>query len=230
MGPMSRDEKIMLGVMGAAVCLWVAGDALGVSAVVTAMMGLCTLLLTGVLKWRECLAYSAAWDTLFWFAGAWRFEGPQRASWSPCLPGRPAAQRSPACFNQPADRLTASSSSSNTPHPSHPSHPLPACRAVLVGMSGQLNSLGVINHFADGVGARLVAANLGWPAVFGLLNVAYFGLHYLFASQVSSDGVGGGGLVVVVVGVGGGSAASIICLGGGPGRAYWWPWLSTGAA
>lgn len=119
MGPMSRDEKIMLGTMGAAVCLWVAGDALGISAgalrvggvcvwvggpgrgragqggllgllqraaaaqhapahgrprphrrpapaVTTAMMGLCLLLGTGVLQWRECLTYPAAWDTLFW--------------------------------------------------------------------------------------------------------------------------------------------------------------------
>ena len=67
---MSRDEKIMLGTMGAAVCLWVAGDALGISAVTTAMMGLCVLLGSGVLAWRECLTYPAAWDTLFWFAGA----------------------------------------------------------------------------------------------------------------------------------------------------------------
>jgi len=29
---MSRDEKIMLATMGAAVCLWVAGDSLGISA------------------------------------------------------------------------------------------------------------------------------------------------------------------------------------------------------
>ena len=30
------------------------------------MMGLCLLLSTGVLHWRECLTYPAAWDTLFW--------------------------------------------------------------------------------------------------------------------------------------------------------------------
>lgn len=71
MGPMSRDEKIMLGTMAGAVCLWVAGEALGISAVTTAMLGLCVLLSTGVLQWKECLAYPAAWDTLFWFAGAW---------------------------------------------------------------------------------------------------------------------------------------------------------------
>lgn len=50
-------------------CLQVCGDALGISAVVTAMMGLCVLLLSGVLQWKECLQYPAAWDTLFWFAG-----------------------------------------------------------------------------------------------------------------------------------------------------------------
>ncbi|GAB4819400.1 hypothetical protein N2152v2_006446 [Parachlorella kessleri] len=127
MGPMSRDEKIMLGTMGCAVLLWVCGDALGISAVVTAMMGLCVLLLTGVLHWKECLQYPAAWDTLFWFA-------------------------------------------------------------VLVGMSGQLNNLGVIGHFASAVGNKLVAANLGWKPVFFLLNGAYFVLHYMFASQTAHVG------------------------------------------
>lgn len=43
MGPMSRDEKIMLATMGAAVCLWVAGDSLGISA------GGCCLELFGIL-------------------------------------------------------------------------------------------------------------------------------------------------------------------------------------
>lgn len=38
------------------------------------------------------------------------------------------------------------------------------------------------------VGNKLVAANLGWPVVFGLLNVAYYVLHYMFASQVSPRG------------------------------------------
>ncbi|KAI3437630.1 hypothetical protein D9Q98_000082 [Chlorella vulgaris] len=127
MGPMSRDEKIMLGTMAGAVCLWVAGEALGISAVTTAMLGLCVLLSTGVLQWKECLAYPAAWDTLFWFA-------------------------------------------------------------VLVGMSGQLNNLGVISHFATQVGSQLTAANLGWPAVFGLLNVTYYLLHYMFASQTAHVG------------------------------------------
>lgn len=68
MGPMSRDEKLMLGTMGGAVVLWVLGDVVSVSSVVTAMLGLSWLLLSGVLQWRDCLTYSPAWDTLFWFA------------------------------------------------------------------------------------------------------------------------------------------------------------------
>ena len=36
------------------------------------------------------------------------------------------------------------------------------------------------------VGNQLVAANLGWPVVFGLLNVVYYVLHYMFASQVGA--------------------------------------------
>ncbi len=59
MGPMSRDERIMLGTMLGAVVLWVLGDKLGVPAVTAAMLGLCGLLVTGVLKWRDCLDYSA---------------------------------------------------------------------------------------------------------------------------------------------------------------------------
>ncbi|KAK9799330.1 hypothetical protein WJX73_004629 [Symbiochloris irregularis] len=124
MGPMSRDEKIMMGVMLAAIVLWIFGDQVGVAPVVAAMMGLSALLLTGVLKWKECLQYSQAWDTLFWFA-------------------------------------------------------------VLVSMSGQLNAQGVVGFFSDQVGKKLASLNMGWTGIFGLLNIAYFGLHYMFASQTA---------------------------------------------
>eukprot|EP00891_Asterochloris_glomerata_P005359 jgi/Astpho2/5359/Aster-05904 len=127
MGGMTRDEKIMLGTMGLAVVLWVLGDAIGVSSVVAAMLGLSVLLATGVLNWKDCLTYTPAWDTLFWFA-------------------------------------------------------------VLVGMSGQLNSLGVIKYFSTVVSNKLLAMSLGWKAVFGLLNVVYFALHYMFASQTAHVG------------------------------------------
>lgn len=60
--------------------------------------------------------------------------------------------------------------------------------AVLVGMSGQLNGSRVIKYFADVVGGKLTAMNLGWQPVFGLLNITYFGLHYMFASQTAHVG------------------------------------------
>ena len=59
MGPMSRDQIIMSATMAGAVVLWVLGDQLQIPAVTAAMLGLCSLLLTGVLKWRDCLEYSA---------------------------------------------------------------------------------------------------------------------------------------------------------------------------
>ena len=55
-------------------------------------------------------------------------------------------------------------------------------------MSGQLNAQGVIGHFSGAVSGKLTALNLGWPAVFGLLNLVYFVLHYMFASQTAHVG------------------------------------------
>ncbi len=58
----------------------------------------------------------------------------------------------------------------------------------LTGIAGQLNALGVIGHFADVVGGKLTTMNMGWPAVCGLLSLAYYGLHYMFASQTAHVG------------------------------------------
>jgi DASS family divalent anion:Na+ symporter len=96
---MSRDERIMAVVMGAALVMWMFGEQLGVTPVLAAMLGLCGLLCTGVLSWRECLSYTPAWDTLVWFS-------------------------------------------------------------VLIGMSGQLNSMGVITVFADAMAKMLAGAHL----------------------------------------------------------------------
>ena len=127
MGPMSTAELIMAGTMGGAIVLWVAGETIGISAAVTAMLGLCVLLCSGVVQWKDCLSETGAWDTLLWFS-------------------------------------------------------------VLIGMSGQLNSLGVIGFFADSVANALSAANLGWVATFCILQVAYYAVHYIFASQTAHVG------------------------------------------
>ena len=66
MGPMSRNELITLATIAGAVVLWVLGDAIGVPAVLAAMLALCVLLCTGVLSWKDCLEFAPAWDTLVW--------------------------------------------------------------------------------------------------------------------------------------------------------------------
>ncbi len=55
-------------------------------------------------------------------------------------------------------------------------------------MSGQLNSLGVIKAFADTVGGAMTSLNMHWMPLFGLLHLAFFYLHYMFASQTAHVG------------------------------------------
>ncbi|KAG6711042.1 hypothetical protein I3842_05G034300 [Carya illinoinensis] len=68
MGPVTRNEWVMVGTMLLAVSLWVFGEAFGIASVVAAMIGLSILLLLGVLDWDDCLSEKSAWDTLAWFA------------------------------------------------------------------------------------------------------------------------------------------------------------------
>ncbi|CAN6466904.1 unnamed protein product [Victoria cruziana] len=68
MGPVTKNEWVMVGTMILAVSLWIFGESIGVSSVVTAMLGLSVLLLLGVLNWDDCLTEKSAWDTLAWFA------------------------------------------------------------------------------------------------------------------------------------------------------------------
>ncbi|KAL0718425.1 hypothetical protein Bca4012_067747 [Brassica carinata] len=127
MGPVTKNEWIMVGTMLLAVTLWICGETLGIPSVVAAMIGLSILLLLGVLNWDDCLSEKSAWDTLAWFA-------------------------------------------------------------VLVGMAGQLTNLGVVTWMSDCVAKVLQSLSLSWPAAFGLLQAAYFFIHYLFASQTGHVG------------------------------------------
>ncbi|WP_370328086.1 DASS family sodium-coupled anion symporter [Euzebya sp.] len=69
MGTLRRDEKLMLGVFGLLLGLWMLGDPLfGMGATVAAMIGLSVLLVTDVLTWEDIKAEKGAWDTLVWFA------------------------------------------------------------------------------------------------------------------------------------------------------------------
>jgi DASS family divalent anion:Na+ symporter len=64
---------------------------------------------------------------------------------------------------------------------------LAAC-AVLISMALGLQTLGVIDTFSGYAGAQLDSLALPWPALFAALHLAFFGAHYLFASQTAHVG------------------------------------------
>ena len=68
MGPLARDEWVMLGTFALLLTLWILAKPLSVHTTVTAMLGLVLLLVTGVLGWDDVLEEKGAWDTLVWFA------------------------------------------------------------------------------------------------------------------------------------------------------------------
>ncbi|KAL1557842.1 cytochrome P450-dit2 [Salvia divinorum] len=127
MGPLTTNELIMIVTMLLAVSLWVFGDAIGITNVVAAMLGLSILLLTGVMEWDDCLSEKSAWDTLAWFA-------------------------------------------------------------VVVGMSEQLTALGIVTWMSNYVSVSLLSLSLSWPLELVLLQLAYFSIHYMFASQTGHVG------------------------------------------
>ncbi|KAH6803819.1 dicarboxylate transport 2.1 [Perilla frutescens var. frutescens] len=127
MGPIKRDEWIMIATLLLTVSLWVAGEALKMTSVVAAMIGLSVLLLCGVLDWDDCLSEKQAWDTLAWFG-------------------------------------------------------------ALVGMATQLTALGVIPWLSNCVANFLKSLSLNWFGAFTILQLSYFFIHYLFASQTAHVG------------------------------------------
>ena len=69
MGKMKAPEITMTIVFISLLVLWVFGKQIGITSTATALLGLCALLITGVLSWtNDVLAEKSAWETLFWFA------------------------------------------------------------------------------------------------------------------------------------------------------------------
>lgn len=72
MGPMKRDEKIMLGIFVLLLLLWAGIPEMlfgyKIDATATTFLGLALCLLTGVLTWEDALKEKGAWDTVVWFA------------------------------------------------------------------------------------------------------------------------------------------------------------------
>lgn len=55
LGPLSLDEKITAGAFAVTVGLWIFGGSVGINAVAAALLGLSILLVTNVVKWKDCL-------------------------------------------------------------------------------------------------------------------------------------------------------------------------------
>ncbi|KAL7090051.1 hypothetical protein ACP275_12G015800 [Erythranthe tilingii] len=127
MGPIKKDEWLLIGTMLLTVSLWISGEAIKMSSVIAALIGLSVLLLTGVLDWEDCLGEKQAWDTLVWFG-------------------------------------------------------------VLVGMASQLTALGVVPWMSKCVADFLKALSVSWFGAFWILQLSYFFIHYLFASQTAHVG------------------------------------------
>ena len=68
LGPMQRDEWILLIVFGMLLVLWSFGSALGVSSTTAAFGAIAVLLITGVLLWDHVAGEHEAWTTFVWFA------------------------------------------------------------------------------------------------------------------------------------------------------------------
>ncbi|MEQ1921126.1 MAG: DASS family sodium-coupled anion symporter [Pyrinomonadaceae bacterium] len=69
LGPLKRDEKILLVVFVAVVALWISAIWHGIDSTVIALVGISTLLVTGVLAWRDLIEETNAWEVFIWYGG-----------------------------------------------------------------------------------------------------------------------------------------------------------------
>jgi len=68
MGPVSKNEWLMVLAFIILLVLWITGDLFHIDATTTAFIGLTILLLTQVLTWEDIKSEKGAWDTIVWFA------------------------------------------------------------------------------------------------------------------------------------------------------------------
>ena len=69
MGPMSKAEWILALDFILLLFLWTGGDLVfHIPATISAFIGLVILLLTNIMNWKNIVAETTAWDTMFWFA------------------------------------------------------------------------------------------------------------------------------------------------------------------
>ena len=68
LGPLSRDEKWLIGIMLGVMTGWVTSQWHGIPNTFVALTGLSAVLLFRVLTWDDLLSEKRAWDALIWFA------------------------------------------------------------------------------------------------------------------------------------------------------------------
>ncbi|WP_430612822.1 anion permease [Flavobacterium sp. JP2137] len=68
MGPITRNEWLMLLAFFVLLFLWITGEMLSIDATTTAFFGLIMLLITSVLTWEDIKGEKGAWDTIVWFS------------------------------------------------------------------------------------------------------------------------------------------------------------------
>lgn len=68
LGNISHCEILMGSIFFGVLLLWVFGPYLGMNPTTTALVGLCSLIVTGVLTWDDVKSEKAAWDMLIWLA------------------------------------------------------------------------------------------------------------------------------------------------------------------
>jgi divalent anion:Na+ symporter, DASS family len=69
MGRMAWGEKMMLIVFALVAGLWMTTVFHGINYAVVALVGICVLLLSGVLTWEDVISERGAWDVFIWYGG-----------------------------------------------------------------------------------------------------------------------------------------------------------------
>ena len=69
LGPLNREEKILLIVFVFVVLLWITAKLHGIDATVIALFGISILLVTRVLAWHDITDETHAWEVFIWYGG-----------------------------------------------------------------------------------------------------------------------------------------------------------------
>lgn len=69
LGPVTKDEKVLLIVFVVVVALWITAKWHGIDTTVIALSGIAALVITGVLKWQDLMDESHAWEVFIWYGG-----------------------------------------------------------------------------------------------------------------------------------------------------------------